>query len=359
MSPLRTTLYALWKQLSGLDDFDQEVCGKNKDRPGYVRYVVLPKGGETGAGGEPGPAPDAGESQRGGSESAAVRIGPGRAGRGTRKKGYPGRRPRSRRPRLDLRRHRRSHLQERGCRPRIVLAQRDRGAVRPVQQPGRPEATHHRRGPGPAAVPRFAAGRSVLRRFSRGRSVRRASPARRRTARSGRHRPLPLRQPGGGLPAALHRLPQGIPGPLGSLFRASFPGRGLLSPLRPDHPAFPDVRRFRFVSPSGKRPSGRKSGRLRRRRVAGQAPRGRQELRGRGPERSPGVRRARGRRRDRRRGLEYRRPRRPRRRPSHEHPQGQGARFSRRHPPALRPKMAAAAVLRPRRRSPRAGREAQ
>ncbi len=70
--------YALWKRLSGLDDFDQEVCGKNKDRPGYVRYIILPKAGETGAGGESGAATDSEESRAGnrgpapGSESGSA-----------------------------------------------------------------------------------------------------------------------------------------------------------------------------------------------------------------------------------------------------------------------------------------------
>lgn len=63
--------YPRWKRLSGLDDFEQEVCGKNKDRPGYVRYTVLRKGGDPG-GGESGGATDPGESRRGDSTPEAV-----------------------------------------------------------------------------------------------------------------------------------------------------------------------------------------------------------------------------------------------------------------------------------------------
>ncbi len=69
--PDKDDSYALWKQLSGLDDFDQDVCEKNKDRPGYVRYVVLRKGGETGGAGEPGMANDAEEPQLGRAEPEA------------------------------------------------------------------------------------------------------------------------------------------------------------------------------------------------------------------------------------------------------------------------------------------------
>lgn len=69
--PDKDDSYARWKQLSGLDDFDQEVCGKNKDRPGYVRYIILHKDGETGAGGESGAATDSGESRAGNSGPAA------------------------------------------------------------------------------------------------------------------------------------------------------------------------------------------------------------------------------------------------------------------------------------------------